>query len=132
MRRHGHRGEVKKQMGISGQSLMREPLSPSQYDILHESYLRSWHVDEKASFNEAFLNMASGSTMLSKSRKENTLSRAPLEVKYARGDVTMVLYANNKGGIDITSPVCNTQQAFSHRGEEHKGVTHKLDIRKLV
>jgi hypothetical protein len=50
--------------------------------------------------------MASGSTTLSKSRKESTLSRAPLEVYHARGDG---VYANNESGIDIISPVFNTQ-----------------------
>jgi hypothetical protein len=80
------RGEVKKKKRVSVDSFMKELLPPSQYDIIHGSYPRFWHVVEKTSFNETFLNYDIWFDHAIKVKKENTLSRAPLEVYHGRGD----------------------------------------------
>lgn len=49
-------GATSRNRWVSVDSFMKELLPPSQYDSLHGSYPGFWYVDEKASFNEAFLN----------------------------------------------------------------------------
>jgi hypothetical protein len=94
---------------------MKELLQPFQYDILHGSYpIFACTVDEKASFNEAFLNYGIWFGTRYQSQERKILSAGRVWKFIMHG--AMVLYANNEGSIDAVSPVCNTQQSFSHRG----------------
>lgn len=108
---------------VSVDSFMRELLPPSQYDSLHGSYPGFWYVDEKASFNEAFLNYGIWFDHTIKVKKG----------KYSQPSASGSLSCTGRW-CSRQHRHCNTQQTFSHRGvmailEEVKNTEeYKLNI----